>query len=106
MRTVAALMTAALQCGATPATAEQKFQIPEELNRAFQDMLKEMQPLMEDALEFMEGLDGGIDDPRYYQMPEVLPNGDIIIRRREDAPKFVPPEPEPSDQPEDGSIKT
>jgi hypothetical protein len=31
-----------------------------------------------------------IDDFSQYQAPELLPNGDIIIRRREDAPAFQP----------------
>ncbi len=31
-----------------------------------------------------------IDDIRNYEPPEVLPNGDIIIRRRPDAPEFEP----------------
>jgi hypothetical protein len=29
-----------------------------------------------------------IDDIRNYDAPEVLPNGDIIIRRNEDAPAY------------------
>lgn len=31
-----------------------------------------------------------IDDLRNYDAPELLPNGDIIIRRRDQAPDFVP----------------
>ena len=31
-----------------------------------------------------------VDDLRNYDAPELLPNGDIIIRRREVAPEFVP----------------
>ena len=34
-----------------------------------------------------------IDDIRNYDGPEILPNGDIIIRRRPDAPDYEPPEP-------------
>ncbi|MBS1303138.1 hypothetical protein [Loktanella sp. SALINAS62] len=32
-----------------------------------------------------------IDDIANYQPPEILPNGDIIIRREPDAPAYVPP---------------
>jgi len=32
-----------------------------------------------------------IDDLANYQRPEVLPNGDIIIRRKPDAPDFTAP---------------
>ncbi|MGB0506694.1 MAG: hypothetical protein ACPGGK_10910 [Pikeienuella sp.] len=38
---------------------------------------------------FVEQLGGLIDDLKSYEAPEMLPNGDIIIRRRPDAP---PPE--------------
>lgn len=31
-----------------------------------------------------------IDDMRHYSAPEVLPNGDIIIRRSPDAPVYTP----------------
>ena len=31
-----------------------------------------------------------VDDLRNYEAPELLPNGDIIIRRRQVAPEFVP----------------
>ena len=33
-----------------------------------------------------------IDDIRNYDAPEILPNGDIIIRRRPEAPLFEPGE--------------
>ena len=31
-----------------------------------------------------------VDDLRNYEAPELLPNGDIIIRRRQVAPEFMP----------------
>jgi hypothetical protein len=31
-----------------------------------------------------------IDDLRYYEAPEILPNGDIIMRRSPDAPVWEP----------------
>ncbi len=36
-----------------------------------------------------------VDDFAYYEPPVFLENGDILIRRREDAPPFTPPETEP-----------
>jgi hypothetical protein len=79
----------------------------------FQGLIEEMQPAMEDfagmaaeigpqvqalaqemgpaLLEFFEK----VDEIRYYQPPEFLPNGDIILRRRPDAPVWVPPEGKP-----------
>lgn len=57
-----------------------------ELNELLQKMEPEMQRLMGRILPELQALSemvGGIDN---YEMPEVLPNGDIIIRRKNDAP--------------------
>jgi hypothetical protein len=59
----------------------------EKMAPALDDALKTVEPLMNQALETMREFDV-VDDPRHYQMPEVLPNGDIIIRRRPDAPEL------------------
>ena len=77
----------------------------EQLGPQLKELQKEMQPALDDAKRLMEQF-RAMDDPPPYQMPEVLPNGDIIIRRREDAPPYKPPEePETGPQP-DGSVKT
>ena len=68
------------------------------------DLMQEMKPALEDAMKFMDQLKA-MDDPRHYEMPEVLPNGDIIIRRREDAPAYEPPE-DPAEPEDTDSIKT
>lgn len=39
-----------------------------------------------------------IDDIRHYSAPEFLPNGDIILRRKPDAPDWQP-DPEPDTDP-------
>ena len=44
---------------------------------------EEMGPAFADLL-------GKVDDLAFYQPPTFLPNGDIIMRRREDAPDFRP----------------
>lgn len=50
-------------------------------------MMEEMRPLIEEEmLPFLQSLGTMIDDLSAYEMPERLPNGDIIIRRRPDAP--------------------
>ncbi len=81
-------------------------------------LLREMDPAMEDvagmarrigpALDMLASemgpalidLMGKLDAARHYTAPEVLPNGDIIIRRREDAPPYDPDSPmyEPGDE--------
>lgn len=71
-------------------------------------LLSEMEPAIEDLQDFAEEfgprmqlftdemgpafaeLLGQVDDLTHYQAPEFLPNGDIIIRRREAAPDFQP----------------
>jgi hypothetical protein len=37
---------------------------------------------------------GQIDSIAYYELPVIEPDGDIVIRRRADAPAWVPPPPE------------
>lgn len=57
---------------------------------------EEMRPLMDEhVLPFMAALMEMIDDVALYEMPERLPNGDIIIRRSE------PLEPEEDEAVED-----
>jgi hypothetical protein len=59
-----------------------------------QDTLEEMGPVVGDFLREMgPGLAtflNRVDDVRHYGLPEFLPNGDIILRRKPDAPVFVP----------------
>ncbi len=52
-------------------------------------MMEEMEPALEDLQHMaeemgpaMEGLRGALSDMSAYHAPEVLPNGDIIIRRK------------------------
>jgi hypothetical protein len=94
---------------AAPAAASD-LGLPERLDRTLRDLMQGVQPTLEDALDYMRSL-GAIDDPLAYEMPEVLPNGDIIIRRRPDAPApeaapdghAVPDAPPAADPPADPS---
>ena len=89
-----ALAAALLVGAASAASAEpgDDFQLPERIERALRDMMEDVKPTLEEALEYMRSF-GAIDDPRHYELPEMLPNGDIIIRRREDAPEYRPEAP-------------
>ena len=86
-----ALASAFLVASATaaPAQSTEELRLPERLDRALREMMEELKPVLDDALDYMRSFDG-LDDPRHYELPQVLPNGDIIIRRREDAPPFDP----------------
>ncbi len=55
-----------------------------EVEPALRDMQQEMEPVLRSLLEKLDDLDA-------YHLPEVLPNGDIILRRK------VPLEPKPQD---------
>ncbi len=61
----------------------------------FEGLAREFEPALERFVAemgpAMAGLMSAIDDIRNYQTPEILDNGDIIIRRREDAPPYVAP---------------
>lgn len=95
---------------ATPAAAqedsdtERGFELLREGSRLIlEGILDDMRPMIEEArpffeeemLPFLEALGNMIDDLSAYEMPERLPNGDIIIRRR-------PGYPLPDDLPETG----
>lgn len=55
--------------------------LTEEFGPAMQSFLSEMGPAFKDLL-------GQVKDWSAYEKPEILPNGDIIIRRKPDAPKL------------------
>jgi len=48
-----------------------------------QGLMKDMEPALRD-------LEGMIDDLNAYEAPQVLPNGDIIIRRKASVPDTAP----------------
>ncbi len=72
-------------------------------------LLEEMRPMLEEArpyfeeeiLPFLNRMGELMDDFSSYELPERLPNGDIIIRRSDDAPEFVPDLPETG---QDGAV--
>jgi hypothetical protein len=68
----------------------------------FDGVIQELAPTMNDMAEALKELEpmarqlaGLIGDVQYYEAPERLENGDIIIRRKADAP---PPPKLPPDQ--------
>ncbi len=120
MPTSRILATAAvLATLAGPATAQSEPEplLPDNFDEILREMMEDVAPAIREMLELMRAFDG-IDDARHYMLPEILPNGDIIIRRRPGAPPFGhdetpaptptpdPPETEPGQPEEDGSIKT
>jgi len=54
----------------------------EEAEPQLRALLLEMGPALVETLN-------KVDDFSYYERPEILPNGDIVIRRSDDAPPFA-----------------
>ncbi len=61
--------------------------IGSELLPIFETLAREMGPAIAEVA-------GQIDSITYYEPPVIAPNGDIILRRRADAPDWTPPEPD------------
>lgn len=67
-------------------------ELTEDMGPALRSFAEDMGPKLSDLLR-------QVDDWTAYQAPEILPNGDIIIRRKPDHPLEEPQEPtEPAPQ--------
>lgn len=112
MKRIAVLALALLPLG--PAQAEEGMSLIEEGAKLFfQGLIEEMDPALDELRGLADQIEPAmrdfadkmgpalmeimafVDDIGNYDMPEFLPNGDIIIRRSPDAPPFTPPAPEP-----------
>ncbi|MEL6571565.1 MAG: hypothetical protein AAFQ64_07900 [Pseudomonadota bacterium] len=62
----------------------------EELKGLADEIGPKMQLFAEEMGPAFAELMAQVDDLRNYEAPELMPNGDIIIRRRQVAPEFVP----------------
>ncbi len=77
-----------------PAIEELK-DMGDEMSEAMSKFTTEMGPALAEMMT-------RIDDMRNYDTPEMLPNGDIIIRRKEGAPVYTP---EDDVDPETGEVE-
>ena len=107
------ILTLGLVAALSPATAEEEadrgFNLMEEgAQLLLRGLMQEMEPAMDDLQSFVDDLGPAmdqfakelgpvlaeilerVDDINNYQPPEFLPNGDIIMRRKKDAPLFDP----------------
>ncbi|WP_425049712.1 hypothetical protein [Psychromarinibacter sp. S121] len=101
---VPAVLCAAMLVAPLPAVAQDDSEMSEGLSLLeegtkllLRGLMNEMGPAME---EMSEELRGAIKDMSAYHAPEVLPNGDILIRRK--VPLQVEPEIDPESGPEIG----
>ncbi|PUB18678.1 AAA+ family ATPase [Yoonia sediminilitoris] len=67
-----------------PAMSELRGQL-EEIGPEITEFVQQMGPAFSEFLS-------RVDDFRYYEAPEILPNGDIIMRRKPAAPDWTPDE--------------
>lgn len=67
----------------------------DEMEPALGEMQRGIEEAGRDLAPAVDKLISLLDDIRNYDAPERLPNGDIIIRRRPDAPPYAAPEPPP-----------
>jgi len=79
-------------CLAGPAAAQsddpgRMDELKREFDRALEGLLGEVEPRIDSLSRMLDTL-GRIDSLQYYREPEILPNGDIILRRKADAPPF------------------
>lgn len=65
----------------------------QELAGIGQEVLPILRALGEEFGPALSGVARQIDSITYYEPPEILPNGDIVMRRSADAPAWVPPPP-------------
>lgn len=56
-----------------------------------------LEQLTDDLAPFMEQLEMQLEELQAYEAPEILPNGDILIRRKPDADPETAPAPEASE---------
>lgn len=68
---------------------------PEPFSRGVDRFLRDLFTEMEPTLRELRGIIGKLDD---YEAPEILPNGDIIMRRKE------PNAPAPEETPREGEV--
>lgn len=89
MKRIALYTTAAL-LAISPAVQAQNTDWPE-LRQFLERFAEESQEMLDDWAEdiapLLEGLRNKVDDLSLYEPPEILPNGDIIIRRKPDTPE-------------------
>lgn len=92
---ILALCFATALPSATLAQDDKSGKTPEELAREAEELARETAKTLMDTLQLF------INRIPQYESPEVLENGDIIIRR-----KRVPADPPPESEPEDGVDST
>ena len=88
------VLALALSVSPVVAQEEQAPALPETLEEFADSMRKLLEGFADDVAPLMEDLASRLEGLQSYHPPEMLPNGDIIIRRK--TPSEQTPEPEPA----------
>ena len=88
---VIAAAVAASPVRAEPAEEPEK-PLSERLEEAIRGLVESVEPTLEQLRDTFAVFER-IDSLENYEEPEILPNGDVIMRRKDDAPPFEPEEP-------------
>ncbi len=91
---VAAVLVAAPAHAQSDGEAEKP--LSERLEEAIRGFVESVEPALEQLRDTFAVFER-VDSLEHYEQPEILPNGDIIIRRKEDAPPYEPAEPSEPD---------
>ncbi|MFY0692141.1 MAG: AAA+ family ATPase [Paracoccaceae bacterium] len=106
MKAIAPLLVAL--CLATPASAQtdpaqtdpaEPEGVPETLEQFAEQMRSLLEGLSDELAPMLEGLNERLRGLGSYEAPEILPNGDIIIRRK--PPAEAEPVPDPMQEPDE-----
>ena len=82
--------------------ADPSQELADQLGEILRGLRETIEPALENLIDQFSVLEE-IDSFENYEKPEVLPNGDIIIRRSPDAPEYTPPQ---EQTPEEGGVDT
>ncbi len=85
------LMAPPAQAQEAPTPKDGAEALAEGFRLLLEGLASEMEPLADDMTEIWRDFLNGVEELPAYDPPEVLPNGDIIIRRKSDT---VPPKTE------------
>lgn len=90
---LAATMGLAAVLAAAPARADEpaapEKPLSEQIEEALRGLVEQVEPALEQLRDTFRVLER-VDSLEHYQKPEILPNGDIIIRRKPEAPPYEP----------------
>lgn len=90
---LAATMGLAAMLAAAPARAESptppEKPLSEQIEEALRGLVEQVEPALEQLRDTFRVLER-VDSLEHYEKPEILPNGDIIIRRKPEAPPYEP----------------